>query len=116
MIVPAVGRSRPTIIRATVVLPLPDSPTIASDRPGSRSNVTSSTATWVPKTLRSPWTDSTGPRWSAIDGLPFGRCGVVGRCGAGPHPAAQVGGPLAADLIAVQLGELLLPVTTGVGG
>ena len=28
---PAVGRSRPTIIRAIVVLPEPDSPTIASD-------------------------------------------------------------------------------------
>ena len=33
-IVPAVGRSRPTIIRATVVLPEPDSPTMASEPAG----------------------------------------------------------------------------------
>ena len=33
MIVPLVGRSSPTIIRAMVVLPEPDSPTIAIDRP-----------------------------------------------------------------------------------
>src|ERR1700723_1409713 len=42
--VPEVGRSRPTIIRAIVVLPEPDSPTIASDWPAGTENVTSSTA------------------------------------------------------------------------
>src|SRR5580692_4490317 len=42
--VPEVGRSRPTIIFAIVVLPEPDSPTIASDSPAGTENETSSTA------------------------------------------------------------------------
>ena len=33
---PLVGRSRPTIIRAIVVFPAPDCPTMASERPGRR--------------------------------------------------------------------------------
>src|SRR5712692_5269020 len=58
--VPALGRSRPTIILAIVVLPEPDSPTIASEPPSGSENDTSSTATVLPKSLRSPSTMSTG--------------------------------------------------------
>ena len=46
--VPAVGCSSPMIILATVVLPGPDSPTIASDSPSAMENETSSTATSSP--------------------------------------------------------------------
>ena len=56
---PAVGRSRPMIMRATVVLPEPDSPTTASDRPASTRNDTSSTATSGPNSLRRPSTSTT---------------------------------------------------------
>src|SRR5438445_467499 len=58
--VPAVGRSSPTTIRATVVFPEPDSPTIASDPPSGTANSTSSTATSGPNSLRSPCTARTG--------------------------------------------------------
>src|SRR4029077_4167854 len=57
---PRVGRSRPTIILATVVLPEPDSPTIASEPPSGTENPTSSTATNGPYSFRRPSTDSTG--------------------------------------------------------
>src|SRR6202049_1844620 len=56
----AVGRSRPTIILATVVLPEPDSPTMASEPPSGTENATSSTATRPPYSLRRPSTASTG--------------------------------------------------------
>src|SRR6185312_4884224 len=42
---PDVGVSRPTSIRASVVLPEPDSPTTASDSPSPTVKLTSSTAT-----------------------------------------------------------------------
>ncbi len=42
---PEVGRSRPMIMRAVVVLPEPDSPTMASEPPGATAKATSSTAT-----------------------------------------------------------------------
>src|SRR5215471_15194013 len=58
--VPAVGRSSPTIIRAMVVLPEPDSPTIASDLAEGTVKLTASTATRSPNSLRSPFTSSTG--------------------------------------------------------
>src|SRR5689334_2494912 len=66
---PEVGVSRPTSMRASVVLPDPDSPTTASDSPSPTVNVTSSTATIsspraAPRTrntLRSRSTSSTGP-------------------------------------------------------
>src|SRR5579885_1261983 len=57
---PAVGRSRPTIIFATVVLPDPDSPTMASDPPSGSENETSSTATSWPNSLRRPLTSRIG--------------------------------------------------------
>jgi len=62
-IVPAVGLVSRASIRATVDLPLPDSPTRAMVFPDSRVNDTSSTATSFPrpreeKTLRSPVTSS----------------------------------------------------------
>src|SRR4051794_26394930 len=60
VIVPAVGAVSPTSIRATVVLPDPDSPTIASDPPGATERSTPSTARTSPKTLRSPLAASTG--------------------------------------------------------
>src|SRR5581483_2886617 len=53
-IVPAVGLVRPTSIRAIVVLPDPDSPTIASEPPACTERSTSSTATTDPKSLRRP--------------------------------------------------------------
>src|SRR6188508_145286 len=59
-IVPAVGRSSPTSIRAIVVLPEPDSPTIARLPPSATSNDTPSTATCSPNTLRSAVTRSSG--------------------------------------------------------
>src|SRR5262245_28188056 len=69
--VPLVGRSRPTIIRAIVVFPEPDSPTMASDRPGARRNDTSSTATRSPNSLRRPEASRTGALLvSAITGRP----------------------------------------------
>jgi hypothetical protein len=52
LICPLVGRSRPMIILAIVVLPEPDSPTIASDSPSPTVNDTSSTATRSPNSLR----------------------------------------------------------------
>src|SRR6478609_9707151 len=58
MIVPLVGRSSPTIIRAMVVLPEPDSPTMASDPASGMPNDTSSTATSGPNSLRRPATSS----------------------------------------------------------
>ncbi len=48
VMVPAVGVSRPTSIRATVVFPEPDSPTRPRDLPGGRLRDTSSTATRLP--------------------------------------------------------------------
>src|ERR1700680_3737166 len=84
--VPAVGRSRPTIIFAIVVLPEPDSPTMASEPPSGSENDTSSTATWLPKTLRSPRTSRTA---SAIDG--------------NLHPSSQVPRPHAPGETAVEL-------------
>src|SRR2546430_16592090 len=57
--VPAVGRSRPPIILATVVLPEPDSPTIARDPPSGSENETSSTAVRGPNSLRRALTSST---------------------------------------------------------
>src|SRR5262249_56555666 len=58
--VPLVGRSRPTIIRAIVVFPAADSPTMARERPRGRVNETSSTATRSPNCLRSPVASRTG--------------------------------------------------------
>src|SRR6185312_137909 len=60
VMVPRVGRSRPTIIRAMVVFPEPDSPTMAMERPGGSTNETSSTATRAPNSLRRPATSRTG--------------------------------------------------------
>src|SRR5215472_19096035 len=89
--VPLVGRSRPTIIRAIVVLPEPDSPTMASDRPGGRSKETSSTATNSPNSLRSPVACSTGAlSVSATGGTP--QLAAQLTCpGAARHPAVQSG-------------------------
>src|SRR5690349_2913713 len=66
---PEVGVSRPTSIRASVVLPEPDSPTTASDSPSATVKLTSSTATIssprpAPRTrntLRSRSTSRTAP-------------------------------------------------------
>jgi LuxR family maltose regulon positive regulatory protein len=59
--VPLVDRSRPTIIRAIVVLPEPDSPTMASDRLRRRPKETLSTATnWPAEAER--WADAVD-RW-----------------------------------------------------
>ena len=58
MIVPWVGLSSPTIILAMVVLPEPDSPTMASDPASGMANETSSTATSGPNSLRRPETAS----------------------------------------------------------
>src|SRR5688572_11035403 len=60
VIVPAVRRSSPTSMRAIVVLPEPDSPTIARLPPSATSNETSSTATCSPKALHNPATLSSG--------------------------------------------------------
>jgi hypothetical protein len=53
---PEVGGSRPTTIRATVVLPEPDSPTSAKVSPLAMSKVTPSTALrnsrWPPSSTR----------------------------------------------------------------
>src|SRR4029077_10254868 len=57
--VPAVGRSRPTIMRAMVVLPEPDSPTIASDPRSGITNDASWTAVTSPNVLVSPATSRT---------------------------------------------------------
>ena len=57
---PAVGRSSPTIIRAIVVLPDPDSPTMAIEPASATRNDTSSTATRSPNSLRSEVTSRTG--------------------------------------------------------
>src|SRR5579864_533900 len=87
-IVPAVGRSSPTIIFAIVVLPEPDSPTMASEPPSGSENETSLTATWLPKTLRSPSTSRTA---SAMDG--------------DLHPSSQLLGPHAPGQAAIELNE-----------
>ena len=88
VMVPAVGFSRPQIMRATVVLPLPDSPTMASDRPAMRSNVMSSTATWVPNTLRRLRTDSTAWASSRVARVAGPR--TSSDMGTVQEPAAQV--------------------------
>src|SRR5262249_54286446 len=113
--VPEVGRSRPTIIRATVVLPLPDSPTMASDRPGSRSKLMSSTATRAPKTLRRLSTDRTGTGTFAAEPLrlwaesdPGSGMGTVQKA------AAQFGGAATADAAAADVGKCLLLRPAGV--
>src|SRR5215472_14514184 len=102
---PLVGRSRPTIIRAIVVLPEPDSPTIASDRPGRRRNETSSTATRSPNSLRSPAASRTGePLLSGIGRL-LKLATQLLRPGASGHPAVQLdqlGSRLQADVVGVR--------------
>src|SRR6516164_8926834 len=102
--VPLVGRSRPTIIRAIVVLPEPDSPTIASDRPGRRRNETSSTATRSPNSLRSPVASRTAePLVSGIVCL-LQLATQLRRAGAAGHPAVQLddfGHGLPADVAGV---------------
>src|SRR5580698_5796090 len=96
VIVPLVGRSRPTIIRAIVVLPDPDSPTIASERPGGIANETSSTATRLPNSLRSPVTSRTGAVPSAGS-----RSDMSSR-----QVPAQLDGPAAPRQAAVEFGQL----------
>src|SRR5580692_9578208 len=96
VIVPLVGRSRPTIIRAIVVLPDPDSPTIASDRPGGIANETLSTATRLPNSLRSPIASRTG----AV--LPAPSCSDMSSL----QVPAQLAGPAASRHAAVELGQL----------
>src|SRR5256885_16613226 len=59
VIVPAVGAVRPTSIFATVVLPEPDSPTMASEPPAGTARSTPSTATTSPYSLRRPVASST---------------------------------------------------------
>ena len=102
---PLVGRSRPAIIRAIVVFPEPDSPTMASDRPGRRPKETSSTATSSPNSLRSPVASRTGaPLVSAI-GCRLELAPQLARAGAAGHPAVQLdeaGHGRAADLTGVR--------------
>src|SRR5436305_8002550 len=91
VMVPRVGRSRPTIIRAMVVFPEPDSPTMASDRPGGRTNEMSSTATRAPNSLRSPATSRTGaPPLSGTRDLLELAAQLV-RAGAAGQPAVEPG-------------------------
>src|SRR6476661_3422435 len=87
--VPRVGRSRPTIILATVVLPEPDSPTIASEPPSGTENPTSSTATNGPYSFRRPSTDKMG------SGM-----------GANPKMAEKLARPGAASEAPVELDQL----------
>src|SRR5262249_39564600 len=105
LIVPAVGRSSPTIIRAMVVLPEPDSPTIASDLAGGTVKVTPSTATRSPNSLRSPLTSSTGrpplPAMVACDGASSDMWRPVLRR-PGPRRPAPVDRPPAAGQPAVK--------------
>src|SRR5207247_2562081 len=90
VMVPLVGRSRPTIIRAIVVLPEPDSPTMATDRPGGRRNDTSSTATRSPNSLRSPSASRMGaPVVSAI-GRFLELAAQLARADAPRRPAVEV--------------------------
>ncbi len=65
---PASGRDRPITIRASVVLPEPDSPTTPSASPARRVNPTSSRALGPPgaKDLTSPRPVSTGGPSSAL--------------------------------------------------
>src|SRR5579859_4477993 len=88
--VPLVGRSRPTIIRAIVVLPAPDSPTMASDRPCGRPKETSSTATNEPKCLRSPLTSRTAAPLPSAIGPRLEPTAKLVRPGAARHPAGQL--------------------------
>src|ERR1700722_11563622 len=74
--VPEVGRSRPTIILAIVVLPEPDSPTIASDSPAGTENETSSTAVKSANFLVSCETSSIGHLQPAAK---FARANAPGR-------------------------------------
>src|SRR6185437_16188492 len=115
--VPWVGRSRPTIIFAIVVLPEPDSPTMASDPAAGTVNDTSSTATSGPNSLRRPATSSTGTPGPITSGTgPSG----AGPSGTGPplvsgigalsrrfhgQPPAQLVRPHAAGQPAVELGH-----------
>lgn len=50
--VPAVGASKPAIIRSTVVLPEPDGPSIEKNSPSAISRSTPATASVLPKDLR----------------------------------------------------------------
>src|SRR6202453_3718826 len=81
---PAVSRSSPTIIFAMVVLPEPDSPTIASDPPAGIENDTSSTAVKSPNVFRSPEAMRTG---SGIGGLQL--AAQLGRPDAPGHAAVE---------------------------
>ena len=51
---PAVGTSKPAIIRSTVVLPEPDGPSIEKNSPSARSRSMPSTAVTSPNVFRSP--------------------------------------------------------------
>ena len=91
--VPLVGRSRPTIIRAIVVFPEPDSPTMASDRPGQRLKETLSTAANSPNFLPSEAASKTGARpFSAIGCRLESAAQFVSADTAG-HPAVEFGQP-----------------------
>src|ERR1700722_1773882 len=100
---PLVGRSRPTIILATVVLPDPDSPTMASDRPGGIANDASSTATRLPNSLRSPVTSRTGAVSAAGSRSDMSFLQVP----------AQLDGPDAPGQAAVQFGQFRHSVPAG---
>ncbi|MCY1308911.1 hypothetical protein D9M70_589540 [compost metagenome] len=59
-IVPAVGASKPAIIRSTVVLPEPEGPSIEKNSPLAMSMSTWSTAVTLPNVLRRPRTEIAG--------------------------------------------------------
>ncbi len=57
---PAVGVSKPAIIRRTVVLPEPDGPSIEKNSPSPISRSTPDTAVVSPNDFRRPWSRTAG--------------------------------------------------------
>ena len=61
---PAVGSSKPAIIRSTVVLPEPDGPSMEKNSPSAMSRSMPATAWTGPNDLRSPIRRTAGSVWS----------------------------------------------------
>src|SRR5262245_53623766 len=80
-------------MRAIVVLPEPDSPTIASDRAVLTRSDTSATATRSPNSLRRPAASRTGAPSVSVTGRPSKRAAELVRAHAPGQPAVQLGQP-----------------------
>src|SRR5947208_2863820 len=101
---PSVGVSRPTSIRASVVLPEPDSPTTARDSPSETVKLTSSTAT-ISSPRAAPRTRNTfRSRSTSRTGLATGARLIVEGAQVGVH----LFGPAAAHEAASQRPQHLL--------